>query len=101
MALAEKRLHELTASTSGSSDQDATTLAIYSDKPPAKSGNGLSDENATKVVEEVYLRTLSRMPNSFELEKSTSAISMAENPYNGISDVLWVLINSKEFILNH
>ncbi len=101
LALAEKRLNELTASKPESSEQEATTLAIYSDKPPAKSDNGLSDENATKVVEEVYLRTLSRKPTAFELEKSKNAIAVAENPFNGISDVLWVLINSKEFILNH
>jgi len=101
LALAEKRLKELNAAKVESSDQESTTLAIYSDKPPAKSDNGLSDENATKVVEEVYLRTLSRLPTSFELEKSRNAIAVAENPLNGISDVLWVLINSKEFILNH
>lgn len=101
LALAEKRLKELTLSKLDSSNQETPTLPIYSDKPPAKSENGMSVEDATKVVEEVYLRTLSRRPTAIELVTSQKAIAIAESPLNGISDVLWALINSKEFILNH
>ena len=101
LALAEKRLKELTLSKLDSSNQEIQPLPIYSDKLPAKSENGMSDEDATKVIEEVYLRTLSRRPTATELVTSQKAIAIAESPLNGISDVLWALINSKEFILNH
>ena len=101
LALAEKRLRELTLSKLDSSSEETPTLPIYSDKLPAKSDSGMSVENAAKVVEEVYLRTLSRRPTAFELVTSQKAIAIAETPLNGISDVLWALINSKEFILNH
>ena len=101
LALAEKRLKELTLSKLDSSTQDIPTPAVYSNKLPIKSDSELSDDDAKKIVDEVYLRTLSRTPTSIEFEKSCNAIVIAENPYNGISDVLWALINSKEFILNH
>ena len=51
--------------------------------------------------EEAYLRTLSRKPSSMEAQRSQQAIAQAESPMHGFSDLLWVLINSKEFILNH
>ena len=101
LALAEKRLKELTLSKLDSSNEETPTLPIYSDKLPVKSDSGMSVEDATKVVEEVYLRTLSRRPTAFELVTSQKAIAIAESPLNGVSDVLWALINSKEFILNH
>jgi len=101
LALSEKRLKELMSSKLDSSKQESSTLPIYSEKMPVKSENGMSDDDATKLVEEAYLRTLSRKPTAIELERSQKAIAIAENPLNGISDVLWALINSKEFILNH
>ncbi len=101
LALDEKRLKELTDLKEKTAEPAGSTLTVYSDQPPAKSVAGLSDDDAKKIVEEVYLRTLSRTPSSIEFEKSRNAIAIAENPYNGISDVLWALINSKEFILNH
>ena len=101
LALDEKRLKELTVQKDKTTEPADSTLTVYSDQPPAKSITGLSDDDAKKIVDEVYLRTLSRTPSSIEFEKSRNAIAIAENPYNGISDVLWALINSKEFILNH
>ena len=101
LALDEKRLKELTVQKDKTTEPVDSTLTVYSDQPPDKSINGLSDDDAKKIIDEVYLRTLSRTPSSIEFEKSFNAIAIAENPYNGISDVLWALINSKEFILNH
>jgi hypothetical protein len=61
-------------------------------------------ENAEKlpgVVRQTYLRTLSREPNSDELEKSLAYIKSNENQLDGIRDLLWALLNTKEFIVNH
>jgi Protein of unknown function (DUF1549)/Protein of unknown function (DUF1553) len=101
LALAEKRLKELAASKPATKSEPAVPAAVYSDGPPAKSEHDLSRDDEIKILEEVYLRTLSRKPTQSELERSQNAIAIAENPTNGISDVLWALINSKEFILNH
>lgn len=101
LALAEKRLKAITASKQTAKNEPAIPAAVYADGPLAKSEHGLSHEDEVKILEEVYLRTLSRKPTQSELERSQNAIAIAENPTNGISDVLWALINSKEFILNH
>ena len=101
LALAEKRLKELTALKQTASREPLVPAAVYLDGPLRLAEHGLSHEDAVKILEEVYLRTLSRKPNESELSRSHNAIAMAENPTNGISDVLWALINSKEFILNH
>jgi hypothetical protein len=58
-------------------------------------------ETMRSLIEEAYLRSLSRRPSEFELARSQTAIAQAENPTRGLSDLLWALINSKEFILNH
>jgi len=87
LARTEKRYQELLASTKIQVENENSET--------------LSKSDTTKIVEEAYLRTLSRKPSSTELQKSQDAIAIAETPISGISDVLWVLINSKEFILNH
>jgi hypothetical protein len=74
---------------------------VYLSNVSSKLENRLNDNITSRLVEEIYLRTLSRKPTSVELQKSQKAIALAENPLNGISDVLWAVINTKEFILNH
>ncbi|MCY2986216.1 MAG: DUF1549 and DUF1553 domain-containing protein [Planctomycetota bacterium] len=101
LALAEKRLKELTASQQTTKSESTVPAAVYAPGPLARGEHDLSHEDEVEILEEVYLRTLSRKPTQSELERSQNAIAIAENPTNGISDVLWALINSKEFILNH
>lgn len=101
LSLAEKRLKELTASKQTAKSEPAVPAAVYAAEPVARGEPSLSPDDEVKILEEVYLRTLSRKPTQSELERSKNAIAIAENPTNGISDVLWALINSKEFILNH
>ena len=55
-----------------------------------------------KIIEELYLRILSRFPA--ESEKATAAAYLASpkrKPIESIHDVAWALINTKEFILKH
>ena len=101
LALAEKRLKELTESKQNAKTESSDLADVHSDEIQTKAETGLSQVDSVKILEEVYLRTLSRKPTATELERSQLAIAKAENPTNGISDVLWALINSKEFILNH
>ncbi len=44
---------------------------------------------------------IAKEDNEKAIKRVNSELALAENPTNGISDVLWALINSKEFILNH
>ena len=53
------------------------------------------------LIEEFYLRTLTRFPDSEELAAARNAIRKAANRQQGAEDVLWALLNTKEFLYNH
>ncbi len=53
------------------------------------------------IIKAAYLRTLSRLPSESELETSKKHLAQAETPITGARDLLWALINTKEFIVNH
>ncbi len=53
------------------------------------------------IVEELYLVTLSRPPRSAEAKKAMEWIAAAPAPKEGAQDLLWVLLNSREFLFNH
>ena len=55
----------------------------------------------TRNVEEMYLRTLSRYPDADERRAAEQAIDKAGEPKRGYEDLLWALLNSKEFLYNH
>jgi hypothetical protein len=54
-----------------------------------------------RVVEELYLATLSRRPRAEELALGLRWLKGAASPREGAADVLWVLLNSREFQFNH
>ncbi|MFT5301291.1 MAG: hypothetical protein ACI814_002094 [Mariniblastus sp.] len=54
-----------------------------------------------EVVTEAYLRTLSRFPSEQELERCKAYIQNDDDLINGVTGVLWALVNTKEFIVNH
>ena len=58
-------------------------------------------EVASKIVQGAYLRTLSRYPTEQELERSVKYLGESVDVAQGAKDLLWVLLNTKEFILNH
>jgi hypothetical protein len=53
------------------------------------------------VVEDLYLATVSRPPSSNEQDKAQTWIKAAPSPKEGAQDLLWVLLNSREFLFNH
>jgi hypothetical protein len=58
-------------------------------------------EKLPEIVRQTYLRTLSREPKPEELASSLDYIKSNEDQMNGIRDLLWALVNTKEFIVNH
>ena len=60
----------------------------------------LSDE---RVVEELYLGALSRFPTPDESHKAVKLLTTAkpEARQRRAEDILWALLNSKEFVFNH
>lgn len=53
------------------------------------------------LVRQAYLRTLSRTPTPEEMDRCLAFLSEAESPAAGAKGLLWTLINTKEFIVNH
>jgi hypothetical protein len=53
------------------------------------------------VVEELYLVTLSRTPRPEEVQRALTWLGRAPTPREGAQDLLWALINSREFLFNH
>ncbi|MEX2187442.1 MAG: hypothetical protein WD875_11630 [Pirellulales bacterium] len=52
------------------------------------------------MIRSAYLRTLSRPPTAEE-EQRIRAHLAATGQVAGLRDVVWALLNSKEFIINH
>ena len=62
---------------------------------------GANAVDTAPVVRDVYLRTLSRLPSSEELERAKKYIVESPSVGEGIRDLLWATLNTKEFIVNH
>ena len=54
-----------------------------------------------EIVAELYLRTVSRPPNEMELADAMALIDNAAARQPAVEDLLWTLLNSKEFVFNH
>jgi hypothetical protein len=55
----------------------------------------------SKRVEELYLGVLGRLPDPTETAACLGQISTAESPEKGLQTILWCLLNTKEFLLQH
>ena len=54
-----------------------------------------------EAVEELYLATLARRPTEAEKTRSLAHLASQKDLSRGLEDLLWALINSKEFLFNH
>ena len=67
----------------------------------AANGSGVTDEQLGAVVRQAYLRTVSRPPTAEETAIGIEAIRAPDSVVDGVRDLLWALINTKEFQVNH
>jgi len=54
-----------------------------------------------QVIENLYLRCLSRKPTDQEVAKITELLKDEKQKEQFLNDVFWSLLNSKEFVFNH
>jgi hypothetical protein len=72
-----------------------------------RAGDGLvakmvkAKKTTPEVVEELYLTAYARPPTKAELEKAVAYVEKSPSQQQGLEDVLWVILNSKEFMFNH
>ncbi|AMV32423.1 hypothetical protein VN12_09880 [Pirellula sp. SH-Sr6A] len=101
LALTEKRLAGQSELLAKSQEQEEPSDSSSEHASQRESWNQSDSERMGQRIGEAYLRTLSRYPEPTEMRIAMEAIQKADSPVQGLSDLLWALINSKEFILNH
>lgn len=60
-----------------------------------------ASDSLESIVEDAYLRALSRTPDREELEIAMQYINDSDSVADGLSSVMWALVNTKEFIITH
>jgi hypothetical protein len=53
------------------------------------------------LIRTAYLRTVGRPPSGREAERAARHLQQSGSVAEGVRDLLWALVNTKEFILNH
>lgn len=66
-----------------------------------KAETHLPDDQTRKLIDEAYLRVLSRPPEPKERQIGQQHIRQSENTVEGLRNLLWALLNTQEFITNH
>ncbi len=54
-----------------------------------------------EAIEELYLVTFSRPPAAAEVERARQIVAKAPSRKEGLEDLLWALMNSREFLFKH
>ena len=68
-------------------------------KPAAK---GIAKPiNPDALIRQVFLRTVGRYPNDNESKEAQKLFAAAKTPLDGAKTLLWTMLNTKEFIVNH
>ena len=83
---------------------DAELLALLDRKDgwlKQVAGRKDSADRAAHFVHEAYLRTFSRAPTTSETDVALEHLKAADGVTAGLRDLLWALLNSREFLLNH
>lgn len=77
-------------------DPDGWELVQSSTKGPKLEASTLDS-----VVEDAYLRTLTRYPQDDEKQISVAYIQESDTVADGLASLMWALVNTKEFIITH
>lgn len=54
-----------------------------------------------QIVEQLYLACLSRRPTAEESQRLAALLAESEDVATALEDLLWAILNSKEFLFNH
>ena len=81
--------------------QRAETPAWITELRAANSSSAISASRIDQFIAEVFLRTVSRPPTGEEMQQARADIARASDPISGVRDLLWVMLNTREFTVNH
>lgn len=88
-----KKLQEQQAAAQ-QAERDVSTAAVTVPAAPVS-------DRPEQLIREAYLRTLSRPPTEAETARGLQYLTESNGTVSGLRDVLWALLNTKEFIVNH
>jgi len=71
-------------------DANGRVAKLFKDKRPPKD-----------VIEELYRTALGRRPTAAELKRTLAHVEAQPDKQKAVEDVLWAILNSKEFMYNH
>jgi hypothetical protein len=57
--------------------------------------------NVDDYINLVFLRTVSRPPTASEIEKARADVTAANSTADGVRELLWAMLNTREFMVNH
>jgi hypothetical protein len=72
-----------------------------SDKASVVTDLAKSEKPPKELIEELFLRTFSRLPREEETQAGVAQFEKASDRRAVVEDLLWTLLNSKEFLFNH
>lgn len=75
--------------------------ALNKTKAASKSATPSDPVVAEGLIREAFLRTVNRPPTPAEVTSAVDHFEAAENTPQALRDLLWALVNTKEFITNH
>lgn len=74
-------------------------LSGYLEQLQAYQAGDNSAMSPEKIIEELFLRALCRKPSARELQSTLEVLGSAQDPRIALEDILWALLNSKEFMM--
>lgn len=54
-----------------------------------------------EIIESLFIRCLTRRPTALEMAHLEAQLAAIEDPAEVLEEILWALLNSKEFLFNH
>jgi hypothetical protein len=63
--------------------------------------DSVPDANLQNLIRSIYLRTVSRPPTAGETANAKADILAVASPIDGARELLWTLLNTREFLVNH
>ncbi len=72
-----------------------------SEKTPTTPSPELTGERLDETIAEVFLRTVSRPPTESEMTLARQDIVTTQDVVTGVRDLLWAMLNTREFMVNH
>ena len=60
-----------------------------------------SHGNSSRIIDGLYWAALARLPRPAEKQKMAAFVAKTPKAGKAYNDILWVLLNSGEFVLNH